>query len=49
MNMPKFYWGEAVKSAAYIINRTPSRVLDFQIPLQKLQSLLAPSSPFFQP
>ena len=32
MNMPRFYWGEAVKSAAYIINRTPSRVLDFQTP-----------------
>ena len=33
INMPKLYWGEAVKSAAYINNRTPFRVLDFQTPL----------------
>ena len=33
--MPRFYWGEVVKSAAYLINRTPSRVLDFQTPQQK--------------
>jgi transposase InsO family protein len=50
MNMPKFYWGEAVKSAAYIINRTPSRVLDFQTPFQKLQSLLpVPHFPNLEP
>ena len=30
MNMPRFYWGEAVKSATYLINRTPSRVIGFQ-------------------
>ncbi|XP_068666343.1 uncharacterized protein [Aristolochia californica] len=24
MNMPQFYWGEAVKFVAYLINRTPS-------------------------
>ena len=41
MNMPRFYWGEAVKSVAYLINRIPSRVIDFQTPLQKLQSLLS--------
>ena len=36
MNMPRFYWGEAMKSAAYLINRTPSQVIDFQTPQQKL-------------
>lgn len=36
MNMPKFYWGEAVKSSAYLINRTPSRVIAFQTPQQKM-------------
>ena len=41
MNMPRFYWGEVVKFAAYLINRTPSRVIDFQTPQQKLQSLLS--------
>ncbi|KAH9726800.1 hypothetical protein KPL70_008430 [Citrus sinensis] len=50
MNMPRFYWGEAVKSAAYIINRTPSRVLDFQTPQQKMQSLLSiPHLPNLEP
>ena len=44
MNVPREYWGESVKSAAYLINRTPSRVLDFQTPLQKLQKLI-PSPP----
>lgn len=29
MNMPKYYWGKAIKSAAYLINRTPSRVINF--------------------
>ena len=50
MNMPRFYWGEAVKSAAYLINRTPSRVIDFQTPQQKLQSLLSiPHLPNLEP
>ena len=41
MNMPRFYWGEAMKSVAYLINLTPSQVIDFQTPQQKLQSLLS--------
>ena len=50
MNMPRFYWGEAVKSAAYLINRTPSRVIDFQTPQPKLQSLLSiPHLPNLEP
>ena len=44
MNVPREYWGEAVKSTAYLINRTPSSVLNFQTPLQKLQNLI-PSPP----
>ena len=40
MNVPREYWGEVVKSAAYLINRTPSRVLEFKTPLQKLQELV---------
>ena len=40
MNVPRKYWGEAVRSAAYLINRTPSRVLDFKTPLQKLKELV---------
>ena len=50
MNMPRFYWGEVVKSAAYLINRTPSQVIDFQTPQQKLQSLLSiPHLPNLEP
>ena len=50
MNMPRFYWGEVVKSAAYLINRTPSQVIDFQTPQHKLQSLLSiPHLPNLEP
>ena len=50
MNMPRFYWGEAVKSTAYLINRTPSQVIDFQTPQHKLQSLLSiPHIPNLEP
>lgn len=40
MNVPRKFWGEAVRSAAYLANRMPSRVLDFATPLQKLQELV---------
>ncbi|PRQ26842.1 putative RNA-directed DNA polymerase [Rosa chinensis] len=50
MNVPRSYWGEAVKSAAYLINRTPSRVIEFQNPHQKLHTLLTiPSMPNLEP
>lgn len=29
INMPRFYWGDAVKYAVNIINRIPSQVLGF--------------------
>ncbi|XP_028086199.1 uncharacterized protein LOC114287116 [Camellia sinensis] len=35
-NVPQFFWGEAVLTAAYLINRMPSRVLQFQTPCQLL-------------
>lgn len=34
--VPKNYWGEAVLTAAYIINRLPSKVLGFKTPLEVL-------------
>ena len=50
MNVPVEYWGEAVTSAAYLINRTPSRVIECQNPLQQLQKLLSiPSLPNLEP
>ena len=33
-NVPHRYWGEAVLSAAYLINRLPSKVLNFSTPYQ---------------
>ncbi|KAI5344664.1 hypothetical protein L3X38_012541 [Prunus dulcis] len=32
MFVPHHFWGHAVLSAAYLINRTPSQVLDFKTP-----------------
>lgn len=37
MNVPKHFWSYGVLTATYLINRLPSRVLDFQCPLEVLQ------------
>lgn len=34
-NLPKIYWAEAVSTAAYILNRSPSRVLNDMTPEEK--------------
>ncbi|XP_026445565.1 uncharacterized protein LOC113346210 [Papaver somniferum] len=36
--LPIDFWGECVLTAAYLINRTPSRVLDSKIPFEMLYS-----------
>lgn len=36
MNVPKFLWSEAVLTATYLINRTPSRVLGMKTPCEVL-------------
>lgn len=47
MKVPRQYWGEAVQSEAYLMNRTPSRVLNFKTPLQvvheKLELIIGPN------
>jgi len=35
-NVPQSFWGEAVLTSAYVINRIPSRVLKFKSPLETL-------------
>jgi hypothetical protein len=37
MNVPKHLWGRAVMTATQLINRMPSRVLEWQIPMEMLQ------------
>jgi len=38
--VPKSYWGDALLTATYLINRMSSRVLDFQTPLKVLSPTL---------
>ena len=33
MNVPKYLWSEAVLTAAYLINRMPSRILGLKSPV----------------
>ncbi|CAL2246759.1 unnamed protein product [Prunus armeniaca] len=49
-NMPRSFWGEAVISAAYFINRIPSSILHFQTPLQTLHHhIQTPPTPNLEP
>jgi hypothetical protein len=36
MNVPKFLWSEAIMTATYLINCTPSRVLGMKTPYEML-------------
>ncbi|KAI5339758.1 hypothetical protein L3X38_019030 [Prunus dulcis] len=48
--MPHHFWREALCSAAYLINRTPSSTLQYQTPSQTLSTLLTmPSTPNLKP
>ena len=37
MNVPKRFWSQGVMAAVYIINRLPSRVLEFKSPLEVMK------------
>ncbi|KAE8705298.1 Mitogen-activated protein kinase kinase kinase YODA [Hibiscus syriacus] len=44
-NAPKYLWGEALLIATYLINRMPSKTLDFKIPTKPIISLPITVSP----
>ncbi|RVW25499.1 Retrovirus-related Pol polyprotein from transposon TNT 1-94 [Vitis vinifera] len=47
---PISYWGEAITSAAYLINRVPSSLINFQTPLQAFTNVVvAPTVPNLPP
>ncbi|CAL9012563.1 unnamed protein product [Prunus brigantina] len=49
-NMPRSFWGEAIISTAYLINRIPSSILNFQTPLQILHHhIQTPPTPNLEP
>ncbi|KAK2991285.1 hypothetical protein RJ640_024550 [Escallonia rubra] len=49
-HLPLSYWGEALISAAYLINRVPSRTIDYQTPSQALvEVIVAPVLPNLPP
>ena len=48
--MPLSYWGEALTTAAYLINRVPSSSIDFQTPFQALSKMVvSPTIPNLPP
>ena len=49
-HMPLSYWGHALTSAAYLINRVPSSTIDFQTPSHALiEAIVAPVGPNLPP
>jgi transposase InsO family protein len=40
-NVPKFLWGGAVLTESYLINRMPTRVLNYSTPLNVFKNLLS--------
>lgn len=38
MNVPTHLWGDAILTSYYLINRMPTRVLNYETPLQTLKT-----------
>lgn len=45
-NVLQHFWGEVVLSETHLINRTPSRILNFKTPLSTLQTYFQPAKSF---
>ena len=45
-NVPKHFWGDAILTACYLINRMPSRVLNYKQPLSVLRDFYPESRHF---
>jgi len=43
-NLPEYLWPEIYDAAAHILNRTPTKTLQWLAPIQELQRLLSPQS-----
>ena len=46
MGVPKYLWGEAIQTVCYLVNRMPTKVLNFKTPLDSL-NLIFPTSCLF--
>lgn len=46
MNVPNRFWNEALLTAAYLINRMPTRVLNYITPLQALKNMFPENRSF---
>jgi hypothetical protein len=46
-SMPLKFWDEAFSTAAYLINRTPTKLLDYSTPLEHLYNQV-PNYPFLK-
>ncbi|CAH9139005.1 unnamed protein product, partial [Cuscuta epithymum] len=45
-HVPKYFWGDALLTAVYLINRMPSKPLSFQTPIQKIHEFNCDLKPF---
>lgn len=43
MHVPKTFWADAIHTATFLMNRLPTRVLDYKSPIE----VFSPSAPLF--